>query len=189
VQVLGAPIAAGILKGCQGVAGMHGWQWLFLVEGIPTALLGLYIPVLLPRSPARARWLTPEQAEAVEAEVSACRGSAGMRDVGSVTALLRTAFTLPPVYLLGSAKFAKDLTSYGFMFWAPALIHNLLHQHQEGGDSCDAWSQPGGGVSDTGYVEVLLTGIPYSLAAAMNLAFAWHSQVRRATLLAVSRRA
>jgi len=56
--ILGAPLG-GRLLAMNGVAGLHGWQWVFLLEGIPSVLLGLLVLFVLPNGPAEARWLTP----------------------------------------------------------------------------------------------------------------------------------
>ena len=45
----------------QGVLGLRGWRWLFLVEGLPALALGIALPWVLPRTPADARFLSPEQ--------------------------------------------------------------------------------------------------------------------------------
>ena len=60
LQVIGAPLAAGLLA-LDGYLGLAGWQWLFIVEGIPTILMGLYTKVSLAESPAKASFLTPNE--------------------------------------------------------------------------------------------------------------------------------
>lgn len=67
-NVLGAPLAAGLLS-MDGLGGLKGWQWLFMLEGIPSVLLGLVLVVVLPNTPHQARWLSPAEAELVEQEV------------------------------------------------------------------------------------------------------------------------
>ncbi len=62
-------IASGlILSSMQGVAGLEGWQWLFILEGIPSVLLGFSVLFLLPDGPRDATWLDPEEREWLEAE-------------------------------------------------------------------------------------------------------------------------
>src|SRR5439155_6509000 len=55
--VIGGPIS-GVLLNLHGIAGLAGWQWLFLVEGIPAIILGFLIFAILPDRPQAARWLT-----------------------------------------------------------------------------------------------------------------------------------
>ena len=64
LQVIGSPLAAGLLA-LDGVFGLKGFQWLFLVEGLPTVALGMYIHKILVDGPAKAPWLTPEEREVV----------------------------------------------------------------------------------------------------------------------------
>ena len=59
-QVIGAPLAAGLLA-LDGFLGLHGWQWLFIVEGVPTVAMGLYTRFSLAESPAKAAFLTPAE--------------------------------------------------------------------------------------------------------------------------------
>ncbi len=62
-------IASGlILDSMQGVAGLDGWQWLFILEGIPSVLLGFSVLFLLPDGPRDAGWLTGEEREWLEAD-------------------------------------------------------------------------------------------------------------------------
>jgi len=64
MQVIGSPLAAGLLS-LDGVWGLRGWQWLFLVEGLPTIVLGMYIHHVLVDGPAKAAFLTAEEREIV----------------------------------------------------------------------------------------------------------------------------
>ena len=57
---LGSPLSVGLLE-LDGAFGLRGWQWLFLMEGLPTVLLGLCCLFVLTDKPAQASWLTPEQ--------------------------------------------------------------------------------------------------------------------------------
>lgn len=59
-QVIGAPLAAAILS-LDGLAGLRGWQWLFLMEGIPTIAFGIAVRLLLAPCPSKAKFLTPEE--------------------------------------------------------------------------------------------------------------------------------
>ena len=57
---LGSPISAALL-GTEGWLGLHGWQWMFILEAVPAVLLGIVCLAVLNDGPADARWLTPEQ--------------------------------------------------------------------------------------------------------------------------------
>src|SRR5205823_8569916 len=58
--VIGGPISGALLS-LAGVGGVAGWQWLFVVEGLPAVVLGLLVLRALTEQPADARWLTPEE--------------------------------------------------------------------------------------------------------------------------------
>jgi sugar phosphate permease len=64
--LVGAPFTGWTLTALNGVAGLEGWQWTFLIQGIPPIVLGIVVFFVLPDTPREARWLTPEQLTAVE---------------------------------------------------------------------------------------------------------------------------
>src|ERR1700719_4141522 len=72
--VIGAPVS-GLLLGLDGVMGLQGWQWLFVVEGVPSVLLGIVTWFYLTDRPERASWLSAEQkawlASKLDAEIAA----------------------------------------------------------------------------------------------------------------------
>ena len=72
--MIGAPIS-GLLLGLDGAMGLKGWQWLFIIEGVPSVLLGIVTWFYLTDRPAKADWLTAEQkawlAAKLEGEVAA----------------------------------------------------------------------------------------------------------------------
>src|ERR1700716_3274179 len=68
--VIGAPIS-GLLLGLDGVLGLKGWQWLFILEGIPSVLLGIVTWVYLTDRPEKADWLTAEQKAWLAAKLQA----------------------------------------------------------------------------------------------------------------------
>jgi ACS family tartrate transporter-like MFS transporter len=61
-NALGAPVS-GLLLQMEGIAGLHGWQWLYIIEGIPAILLGLLTPVLMTDKPSHAQWLAADERE------------------------------------------------------------------------------------------------------------------------------
>ncbi len=60
-NILGNPLSGAIMKYLDGTAGLSGWQWLFLLEGLPSVLLGVAVLFVLTDRPEDARWLTPEE--------------------------------------------------------------------------------------------------------------------------------
>jgi ACS family tartrate transporter-like MFS transporter len=109
---------AGWLLGLGGKLGLSGWQWLFLVEGLPTAVFSLVILKLLPDSPARAAWLTAEEKAWLAAELKADGEKAHLgHSAGVAQALLS-----PKVWMIGAYFFFALITSYAYSFSAPAIL-------------------------------------------------------------------
>lgn len=115
--IIGGPVA-GLLLGMNGLLGLAGWQWLFLLEGAPAIVLGVVVWAYLPDSPAQAHWLKPEQrvwlSERIETEQKAALARHG---VG-----LRQALLHPTVWLLAMIMFACQCGSYGLTLWIPQII-------------------------------------------------------------------
>jgi MFS family permease len=78
--VIGGPLAGAIMAGLHGVNGWSGWQWVFLLEGIPSILAGIVTLFYLTDRPARAGWLTPEQKALVEADLARDAAALGPRE-------------------------------------------------------------------------------------------------------------
>ncbi|MEE7448983.1 MFS transporter [Methylobacterium radiotolerans] len=78
--VIGGPLAGAIMSGMHGVNGWSGWQWVFLLEGIPSILAGLVTLLYLTDRPAKAGWLTPEQKALVEADLARDTAALGHRE-------------------------------------------------------------------------------------------------------------
>jgi MFS family permease len=64
-QMFGSPLSGWIIDHMTGVNGWRGWQWLFILEGIPCVLLGIATLIYLPDSPRQAKWLEPDEREAL----------------------------------------------------------------------------------------------------------------------------
>jgi MFS family permease len=95
-NIVGSPLSGGIMDAFDGAAGLAGWQWLFLLEGLPTVLLGLVVLRTLLDDPRQAAWLDADERRGLENAIAADdrrRSAAGGRD--SLAALLD-----PRVWLL-----------------------------------------------------------------------------------------
>ncbi len=119
--VMGA--AAGALLGLQGRLSIAGWQWLFLVEGLPAILMGFVFLRLLPDRPAVAPWLHPEEQQAIEAVLA--REAAEVDAAASQSA--PTPLRDPRVWLFGLANTVMLAVLYAFTFSAPILFTGLTH--------------------------------------------------------------
>jgi ACS family tartrate transporter-like MFS transporter len=109
---------AGPLLGLQGRFGLAGWQWLFLVEGLPAVLLGIAVLFVLVDDPKDARWLTAEQRASLVARLARERDRANARHGVS----LRHALSNGVVWRLAIVYFVALTSSYAYNFWAPQLI-------------------------------------------------------------------
>ena len=111
---------AGLLLGMQGKLGLAGWQWLFLVEGLPAILLSGVFLRLLPDRPADAAWLEPQERSEIEAVLAREAAEAGKLHSPSP---LRD----PRVWLFGLANTVMLAVLYAFTFSAPILFTGLTH--------------------------------------------------------------
>lgn len=118
--IIGGPVA-GLLLGLDDLLGLDGWQWLFLLEGVPAVLLSFVTLVYLTDHPEQARWLTHEQqqwlSDRIRAEQSQARERHG---IGLTRALLH-----PAVWLLALLALACQSGSYGLSLWIPQIVKNL----------------------------------------------------------------
>ena len=118
--VLGGP-AGGALMELGGSGGLFGWQWMFLVEGIITILVGLLVWARLPDRPEDASWLTQEEA-AVLSDRAAVRGAPGHTTLrGNV----RVAFARPFILALAAVYFANQVNSVAIQYNFPSIVESL----------------------------------------------------------------
>ncbi|MCW4602303.1 MFS transporter [Janibacter hoylei] len=117
--IVANPIGGALMK-MDGVGGLHGWQWLFVLEGIPTVLLGVIIFVVLPNSPAGASWLTRDEA----AELT--RRAVGAEEpVGSPGAIVRQAISTPFLLTVAAIYFMNQIATYGVIFFVPSIVQAM----------------------------------------------------------------
>jgi D-galactonate transporter len=120
--LLGGPFSGWILNHfAAGHAGLAGWQWMFLIQGLPTVLLGVLAFWLLCDNAESARWLTPEQRAKVAADIAFDDRNRPVQGNTSVLAVL----TMPFVWVLGFIYFCIQSGVYAINFWLPSIIKNL----------------------------------------------------------------
>jgi len=119
-SVVGQPLS-GLLLELDGWHGLKGWQWLFLLEGIPAVVLGFVVLAHLTDSPEKAGWLAPaERAWLTQRMRGEDRAAQERHGVG-----LRAALTHPTVWLLALILFACQTGNYGLQFWIPQIVQGL----------------------------------------------------------------
>ena len=120
--VLGGPLSGTIMSGMEGLGGMHGWQWLFIVQGLPTVLLGFLLYRLLPNRPSEARWLSDGEKRLVQTVLDADhKGDGKPGHHGRLAAALAD----PKTYVLAFVYFCCACAVYTVTFWLPTIIKNL----------------------------------------------------------------
>jgi MFS transporter, ACS family, tartrate transporter len=119
--IVGAPLS-GVLLTLRGVAGLDGWQWLFLVEGIPAVVLGVVALAYLDDGPAHARWLPEEEKRWLIAALERERAELALIS-GGQSAL--TALRSLLVWRFALALFLIVTSGYGFSFFLPQIVKGL----------------------------------------------------------------
>jgi ACS family tartrate transporter-like MFS transporter len=114
-NVVGSPVSTALLS--LDARGLHGWQWMFVLEGIPAVLCGIAVFVFLRDRPAKAAWLTSEEKEWLQHELARERAAHGTVSHSSLSALLDGR-----VWLLGLVYLGMVTSLYGFGFWLPQIV-------------------------------------------------------------------
>lgn len=118
--IVGAPVSEALLL-LDGRLGLHGWQWLFLVEGLPAVVLGgLALNVLTDR-PEAATWLAADDRDWLAARMAGER--AVRQRVGHTS--FRRSLASPRVWLLCSVFFLNTVANYGIFLWLPKLLQDV----------------------------------------------------------------
>ena len=109
----------GVLLQLDGLLGLAGWQWLFLIEGLPTVVFGVILYFVFPDRPKGTSWLTPAEADALE---SYAAGGASPHHVKGawLTALMR-----PTTLIMGLIYFFNQVGFVGLYFFAPAMVRSM----------------------------------------------------------------
>jgi len=98
--------------------GLKGWQWLFIIEGVPAVILGAIVLVFLDDRPEEARWLKPEERQALATTLEA--EAKTTRETGYAS--LAQALMRPRVLVLGLLYFCIVTGLYGIGFWMPQVL-------------------------------------------------------------------
>jgi len=100
------------------VMGLQGWQWMYIVWGIPAVVLGVLVFFGLTDRPRDAKWLSPEERNALEAELEREKGAGGGKHRMKVSEALRH----PKVLMLALAYFLTTSANYGIEFFLPSIL-------------------------------------------------------------------
>jgi ACS family tartrate transporter-like MFS transporter len=115
-NIIGAPVSGSILHWTGGIGGLKSWQWLFLLEGLPSCILAFVTLLYLPSKPAEAKWLSAEEKNVVATALA--RDDLPHRG-------LRAGLSDPRIWMLALADFGIILTVYGIGLWLPQMVKAL----------------------------------------------------------------
>jgi D-galactonate transporter len=116
--VLAGPLCGGIMKWMDGVNGWHGWQWLFLVQGVPASVLGIVAFFYLQDKPEDANWLDGAEKKVLRDHLEHDKGLVQGAGHGSMWQMLKD----PKIYTLSLVYFLLLGATYTMIFWVPTLI-------------------------------------------------------------------
>src|SRR5258707_3503279 len=112
--VIASPIA-GLILG-RSWLGIAGWRWLFILEGLPSIVLGISALCYLTDLPGQAKWLVPDQRRWIENKLQQ------ERSAGVETMPIRQALTSSTILLLATVCFLNYFAYYSFLFWLPTMF-------------------------------------------------------------------
>ncbi len=113
---IGGPLSSAILE-IDGTMGLRGWQWLFLIEGLPAVLFAFAVLKFLPDRPSDASWLTADEKKIVAAQIA--DGNLPSQST------LWQALSDPRLLGLGIASFGFQSCAYGLTLWLPQIVHAM----------------------------------------------------------------
>lgn len=117
---IGGPLSGGLLA-LDGVSGLAGWQWLFIVVGAPPVLLAFAVLKWLPNNPGEAKWLTQQEKELIAQDLQREDAAVGAKTVAHPLHALKN----PKVLVLAAFFLTYPLTGYGLSLWLPTIIKNF----------------------------------------------------------------
>jgi len=146
--VLGNPVSGLIMDHFSGKLGLAGWQWLFLIEGLPSILVGMAVVYYLDSGICEAKWLSEEEKALLTRNLAA-------KEKEKQAVRLRDAFQSGKVWVLCAVYFTLMIGLYGLSFWLPTIVKAF-------------------GLD--GYLRIgLVTAIPYAVAVAGMVLISRHS--------------
>jgi sugar phosphate permease len=146
--VIGNPISGWIMDMLSGVSGLAGWQWLFLMEGIPSIVVGIWVIYYLNSSIKEAKWLNENEKALLIKNIEE-------EDKNKDEVKLSDAFKSGKVWVLSAIYFTLMIGLYGIAFWLPTIIKAF-------------------GIKS--YLGVgLITAIPYFVATVGMILLSWNS--------------
>ncbi|MDB5441580.1 MAG: major facilitator transporter [Caulobacteraceae bacterium] len=157
-NALGSPLSA-LLLSLEGLAGWHGWQWMYVIEGLPAIILGLLAPRLLTDRPSDATWLAVDERDWL---VRTMETEAVAKSVGNPHGF-RAALKDPRAWIYGALNCGMACGIYGLALWLPTIVREM--------------GQHSGSNGPSGMALGLLVMIPY--AVAIPCVYYWSRRAER----------
>nr|WP_314266316.1 MFS transporter [uncultured Moellerella sp.] len=117
-NIIGAPLS-GLLLNMDGVLGFHGWQWMFVIEGIPAVLMAFVIWFLLPNKPEDAKWLDEKDREYIQYKLTQDRNDISAKNSKFS---LKAAFKNKAFMMIVAIYFTHQFAVYGLSYFLPTII-------------------------------------------------------------------
>ena len=146
--VVGGPLSGWIMSHMDGVNGWHGWQWMFLIEGLPAVVLGIVAGLMLIDGPSKASWLSDRERAQITEDIKSPTDQSGRHS-------MKDAIRDPRIYALAAVYFAVASGIYVLGFWLPGKVK-------------------GYGIADPFHIG-LLTAIPYLASTIGMIVISRHS--------------
>jgi hypothetical protein len=154
-----------------------GWQWLFLLEGVPSVILGVFVYLLMPSSVQAAGFLTQAERDALSAEVARDHVPGPLAsDVKGAATLLRRVVSNGYLWAAFAAVCIISVASHTYLTFTPIIIANLLRGTALSAQSSVAAAAGAG--AGASLKPVALSVVPYTLAAALSYLLAASAQRR-----------
>ena len=157
--IIGSPLSGLILKLFEGVDGLHNWQWLFLVEAIPSFVLAFVVLRYLDNDVKSAKWLSDAEKQIILSDLARDNHNREQANAGQPSSTLSAMFRNGYVWLLALIFFSFNIGYYGINFWLPSIIKSS-------------------GISDDLQIG-LLAALPYVFGAAFMVWNSRHSDLRQ----------
>jgi len=152
-NVIGAPLST-TLMGIEGL-GLHGWQWMFLLEGAPAIILAFVVLGYLTDRPSEARWLTDAEKKVLTTALAADQPPGH----APLARTLKQGLLNPHIWLFGAIYFGITVGIYGLGFWLPQILQGF-------------------GNLSRGEIG-LIAAVPYAIASATMFLWSRHSDRTR----------
>src|SRR5262245_17400186 len=114
--VIGSPLSGALLE-MDGLGGLHGWQWMFILEGLPACALAFVVLKILPDGPAQATWLSQDEKQFIATRLAAQDPTEHPK--------LWQALTDKRVIALGLIYLADQSAASGSRFWMPQIVQSM----------------------------------------------------------------